>query len=156
MWRVKFPSICTQFCCWRKQLVTSWWTIVRIDAWNMKLSWKADSKKISTRISRNIRCYKINSLYYCNYQNLDITHCPVFHLQHDVSETGFYLRLQVETTQGCTIQRTSLCLRTYWAHISMFHMKTETNSSLQNVVLYMKDRTMDNVMNCDIFINILS
>jgi hypothetical protein len=30
---------------------------------------------------------------------LDIIHRPVFYLKHDVSETGFGLRLQVEPTQ---------------------------------------------------------
>jgi hypothetical protein len=30
---------------------------------------------------------------------LDIIHSPVFYLKHDVSEIGFRLRLQVETTQ---------------------------------------------------------
>jgi hypothetical protein len=30
---------------------------------------------------------------------MDINHCPIFYLKHDVSEAGFYLRLQVEPTQ---------------------------------------------------------
>jgi hypothetical protein len=38
-------------------------------------------------------------------------HCPVFYLKHDVSETGFNLRLQVVTTQWGRVERVSLCLR---------------------------------------------
>jgi hypothetical protein len=37
----------------------------------------------------------------------------------------------------------------YLAQLSRFHSKTETESGLQNVVLYIKDRSMDNVQNCD-------
>jgi hypothetical protein len=36
----------------------------------------------------------------------------------------------------------------YLAQLSRFHLKTETEFSLQNVVLKMKHRTMDNVQNC--------
>jgi hypothetical protein len=46
---------------------------------------------------------------------LDITHPPVFYLKHGVSETEFCLRLQV-------------------AQLSMFHLRTERESSLRNVV----------------------
>jgi hypothetical protein len=42
---------------------------------------------------------------------LDIIHRPVFYLRHDVSETGFYLRLQVKPTQLSSIDRGSLCLQ---------------------------------------------
>jgi hypothetical protein len=44
----------------------------------------------------------------------------------------------------------------YWAHLSRFHMKTETESSLRNVAFWIKDITMDNVQNCDSYINIPS
>jgi hypothetical protein len=44
----------------------------------------------------------------------------------------------------------------YWAHLSRFHLKTETESSLQNFVYSNKDRAMDNVQNCDSYINIPS
>jgi hypothetical protein len=33
-------------------------------------------------------------------------------------------------------------------HLSRLHLKTETESSLRNVVFQIKDRTMDNVQNC--------
>jgi hypothetical protein len=36
---------------------------------------------------------------------------PVFYLKHDVSETRFFLRLQVETTHLGSVDRASLCLR---------------------------------------------
>jgi hypothetical protein len=41
---------------------------------------------------------------------LDIIHRPVFYLKHDVSKTGFYFRLQAETSQMGPIDRASLCL----------------------------------------------
>jgi hypothetical protein len=44
----------------------------------------------------------------------------------------------------------------YCAQLSRFHPKTEKESGLQNVVFQIKDRTMDNVQNCDSYINILS
>jgi hypothetical protein len=37
----------------------------------------------------------------------------------------------------------------YWAQLSRFHLKAETESSLRNVVFYIKDRTMNNVQNSD-------
>jgi hypothetical protein len=50
---------------------------------------------------------------------------PVFYLIHDVSETGFFLGLQVEHVQMGSF---------YWAHLCRFHLKTETESSLLNAV----------------------
>jgi hypothetical protein len=38
-------------------------------------------------------------------------HRPVFYLKHDVSETEFCLRFQVEPTQLDSIDVTNLCLR---------------------------------------------
>jgi hypothetical protein len=43
----------------------------------------------------------------------------------------------------------------YWAQRRNFHMKTEAEFSLRNVVLQIKDSTMD-VQNCDSYINIPS
>jgi hypothetical protein len=43
---------------------------------------------------------------------LDIIRLADFYLKHDVSETGFCFRLQVEPTQMGPIGRASLCLRT--------------------------------------------
>jgi hypothetical protein len=40
--------------------------------------------------------------------NLDIIHRPAFYLKHDVSETGFCLRLPVEPTQLDPVQVASL------------------------------------------------
>jgi hypothetical protein len=36
---------------------------------------------------------------------VDIIHHPIFHLKHDVSDTGFYLSLQVEPTKLVQIER---------------------------------------------------
>jgi hypothetical protein len=41
---------------------------------------------------------------------LDIFHHRVFHIKHNVSETGFCLRLQVEATQLGPVQRQRLAL----------------------------------------------
>jgi hypothetical protein len=71
---------------------------------------------------------------------MDIIHCPVFYLKHDVSETEFCLRLHVEYTQLGPTDRASICLRrqfsssTYWAKLSRLHQNTETDSSLRYVV----------------------
>jgi hypothetical protein len=37
----------------------------------------------------------------------------------------------------------------YWAQLSRLHLKSETESSLQNVVFQMQGRTADNIPNCD-------
>jgi hypothetical protein len=89
---------------------------------------------------------------------LDIIHHPVFiwknrpvyFSKHKVSETGFCLRLWVKPTHLSPINRASPYFRTIG---SGFYLKTETESSLQNVVFWKinrtvsldKDRTMDNV-----------
>jgi hypothetical protein len=69
------------------------------------------------------------SLY--NHHNCGHCLCPVFCLKHDVSETGFCLRIQVEPTYVGPIETTNLCLRT---GLSRFHPKTGRESSLRNVV----------------------
>jgi hypothetical protein len=43
----------------------------------------------------------------------EILHRPVFYLKHDISKTGFCLRLQVERIQVGTKDRDSLCLRAF-------------------------------------------
>jgi hypothetical protein len=43
---------------------------------------------------------------------LDIVHRPVTYLKHDISETGFCVRLQVEASKLGLIERDSLCVRT--------------------------------------------
>jgi hypothetical protein len=37
-------------------------------------------------------------------------HRPVFYLKHDISETGFCLRFQVEPTQLGPVDTASLCV----------------------------------------------
>jgi hypothetical protein len=84
---------------------------------------------------------------------LDIIHRPVFYLKHNVSDTGLCLRLQVEHTQLSQIDGISLCCpeigtsSIYSAQLSKLHLKMETESSLRNVVLQIKDRTMDTAQN---------
>jgi hypothetical protein len=41
----------------------------------------------------------------------------------------------------------------FWAHLNTFHLKAETECSLQKVVFLIKDKTTDNVQNCDSYIN---
>jgi hypothetical protein len=66
-----------------------------------------------------------------------------FYLKHNVSETGFGLRLQVETTQLGRIDRVSpyfcpeigsSCVD--WEQLSRSHLKTETDSGLRIVVCF--------------------
>jgi hypothetical protein len=71
----------------------------------------------------------------------DIIHRFVFYLKHKVLESGFCLRLQVEPTQLGPIEKVSISGQDpetssfYWAHLSRFRLKTETESGLQNLVL---------------------
>jgi hypothetical protein len=74
---------------------------------------------------------------------LDIIHRPVFYLEHNVSETGFCLRLQVEPTKLGPKDEASFCLRSgqeteiisiYWSQMIRFRLKTEKESSLRKVV----------------------
>jgi hypothetical protein len=80
---------------------------------------------------------------------LDIIRHPVFCLKHDVSET-VSVSVFVEPTQVGQIDKASLSLRCccwcpkteaifiYWAQLCMFHLKTETESSLRKVVFEIK------------------
>jgi hypothetical protein len=43
---------------------------------------------------------------------MDIIQRPVFYLEQNVSETGFYLHLQVEPTQVGSTDREIYCVRT--------------------------------------------
>jgi hypothetical protein len=86
---------------------------------------------------------------------LDIIHRPVLYLKHDVSETGFCLRLQVEITQVGPIERASLCLCAgtqttsfYWADL-----KTET---IQPPISRVEYRAIDNVQNCGSYVTIVT
>jgi hypothetical protein len=69
---------------------------------------------------------------------LDVIQGPFFYLRHNVSETEFFLRLQVQDTQLCPIDRASCCCSVtessfkYWAQLSSYHLDTETESSLWN------------------------
>jgi hypothetical protein len=89
---------------------------------------------------------------------LDIVHHPVFYLKHrpvyiskhNVSETGFCLRLQVKPTQLGQIDRASPYLQTVgsscfeWAQLSRYYLKMVTETSLRNVVLkYKQDGVLD-------------
>jgi hypothetical protein len=66
-------------------------------------------------------------------------HRPVYFSKHNVSETGFSLRLQVKPTiKGPEIGTSSID----WAQLSRFYLKTETESSLRNVVFCNINRTV--------------
>jgi hypothetical protein len=57
---------------------------------------------------------------------LDISHHPSSIWKYDVSETGLYLRLQVEPTQMglfCRLRTGTSCFS--WAYLSRFHLKTK-------------------------------
>jgi hypothetical protein len=61
---------------------------------------------------------------------LDIIHRPVFILKHNASETGIYLRFQVEPTQMVQIERASPSLSLSPG------LKTETEFSLRNIASF--------------------
>jgi hypothetical protein len=61
-----------------------------------------------------------------NVMFLDIIHRPVYISKHNVSETGFCLRLQVKSE----IRTNSV----NWAQLSRFYLKMETEFSLRNAV----------------------
>jgi hypothetical protein len=68
-----------------------------------------------------------------NIMFLHIINRPVQISKHDVSETGFWLCLQMEPTQvGPEIGTSSID----WAQLSGFYLKTKTESSLQDVVFW--------------------
>jgi hypothetical protein len=65
--------------------------------------------------------------------------------KYKVSETGFCLRLQVKPTQLGPIDRAgpiSGDKTIDWAELNRFYLKTETESSLRNVVFLNKNRTV--------------
>jgi hypothetical protein len=77
-----------------------------------------------------------------------LKHHPVYILKHNVSETGFCLRLHVKPTQLGSIDRAGPEIGTSsvdWAQLNRFYMKTETESSLRNVVFSIINKTMANV-----------
>jgi hypothetical protein len=81
---------------------------------------------------------------------LDIIRRLVFYVKCNVSETGSCLSL------GGTYSVSGQETGTISAQLHKYHLKTETESSLQNVVFYLKDRTIYNVQNCDSYVIIPS
>jgi hypothetical protein len=63
---------------------------------------------------------------------LEIIHCLAFYLKHDVSESGFCLRLHVEPTQMGPADRANLCLWTTDNTSSVY--KASTTQTTLNVV----------------------
>jgi hypothetical protein len=85
-------------------------------------------------------CTKLMQITKSEGQNYSVSgHYPssCSYLEHNVSETGICLRLQVETTQLGIID--NLFPRSGdrdWAQLSSFHLKTETELSLRNVTCF--------------------
>jgi hypothetical protein len=66
-------------------------------------------------ITSQLRARQVNTVYRfvtinVTTINLDTIHRPVFYLKHDISDTGFCLRLQVVPTQLGKIDRASPCI----------------------------------------------
>jgi hypothetical protein len=59
---------------------------------------------------------------------LDIIHRPVYFQEHNVSETGFCLRLQVKPTQLGPIDRASPYLRTQI--VGLVHNRHDTQNKI--------------------------
>jgi hypothetical protein len=95
---------------------------------------------------------------------LGITHRSDFYLNHDVSETGYCLRLQVSPAQFDSIDRANLCFRAASIYLSnrvcttwrpKYNRVSETSCSEWNKHKNkIKDRTMGNDQNCDSYIDI--
>jgi hypothetical protein len=92
-----------------------------------------------------------------------IIHRPVFYLKHDVSETGFCLRFQVEPTQFGPKDTAVLRLWSGDGEGGILYIlnttaydSPEDGDRIQCVVFVIKERTMDNVQNCDSYIHIPS
>jgi hypothetical protein len=58
---------------------------------------------------------------------LDIIHHPVFYLKHNVTETGFCLRLQAEHTQSVPKDRISLSLSFSLSWHQLYHIMCPIN-----------------------------
>jgi hypothetical protein len=79
--------------------------------------------------------------------------CPLYISERNVSETGFFLRLQVNYTQLGTIDRTSPCLRGL-SPTGYILPKNGDRIQSANVVFLNKNRAMDNVQKRNICINV--
>jgi hypothetical protein len=55
----------------------------------------------------------------------EIIHPLVLYLKHNFSETGFCLRLQVESAQSDPTDRASICLQTSSLYLAQLSMTTE-------------------------------
>jgi hypothetical protein len=87
---------------------------------------------------------------------LDITHCPGFHLEYNVSGIELCPSLQVKHTRVGPIGRDKLHLRSSSidsTKVSRFHLKMEIKSSPSNVVFKIKYLMKNYVQNCDSSLN---
>jgi hypothetical protein len=93
---------------------------------------------------------------------LDIIHSPLFYLERNISDTGFYHCLKVERIQLDPVdwatsvfgpEAEAMGSSIYWAKLSCYNFKTETGLNLRNVVFQIKVMTTDNVQNSDSYIN---
>jgi hypothetical protein len=83
-----------------------------------------NSEKVSPDISKQLKktTCSFSTTYTTTITILDTIHRHVFYLKHDVSETGFWIRLHVEPTEVGPVDTASLCLQ------------VEIESSLRNSV----------------------
>jgi hypothetical protein len=91
----------------------------------------------SVRVSRIASCLGRNIFDTVSNTVLDIIHRRAFYLKHDVSDTGFCLRLQVELLSDTQYKEFGLEMKAgsfYWAQLSRFHLKADKESSVRNVV----------------------
>jgi hypothetical protein len=94
-------------------------------------------KASSPFVSHNVGAFKISQACYLN---------------HDVSETGFCLRLVVEHTHFGAIYGTSLCLRRLvYVLGTTEYVPPEDGDTIQSPKLCVlnKEQEMANVQNCD-------
>jgi hypothetical protein len=114
------------------------WNLARVFI-SFRVSWMSLISLFATK-----DCCLFHPCLFQYYQNSGHYPSPSVLFKHNVPQTGFCIRLQVEPAQLGPIDRWGPS-SIYWAQLSRSHMKTETES-----------RTMDNVQNCDSYINIPS
>jgi hypothetical protein len=82
---------------------------------------------------------------YCLGSYFYFKHNFILHLKRKFSEIGFCLRAQVEPTQLAPNDTASPCLcpkivtsSIYWTQLNKFHLNTEIESNVRNVVFEIK------------------
>jgi hypothetical protein len=96
------------------------------------------STSASTPISRSLKLIHL----------FNMPHNVVFFKETQTTSFSI-LKFSYETYAWGFIKLNLRCISIYWALQIRFHLDTEPESSLRNVVFWIRDGTMNNVQNCD-------